>query len=194
MTLSREVDANAALNYLAAVEERFRDVPDNYDLFLEYMGQFNRKEIPALLLVDLVVRLLYSSVDLVEGFNAFLPTGWTVKSTLNEGQENSWTVTITNPEGTFLRRFSHVLIGDGEDDERAEHIPSVNEELQMMMNLVQSIRERYMDTPQVYEEFLRLINPRSNIGSRQDIFQAVKGLLHKSPDLVEQFQTLVVED
>jgi histone deacetylase complex regulatory component SIN3 len=44
MTLSREEGANAALNYLAAVEERFRDVPDNYDLFLEYMGQYNHKE------------------------------------------------------------------------------------------------------------------------------------------------------
>lgn len=44
MTLSREEGANAALNYLAAVEERFRDVADNYELFLQRMGQYNQKE------------------------------------------------------------------------------------------------------------------------------------------------------
>jgi histone deacetylase complex regulatory component SIN3 len=159
-------------------------------------------------LIDQVARLLYSSIDLVEGFNVFLPAGWEVKSAQNDSQDNAWTVTITSPQGSFIRRFSHALIEDGE--EHVELSPSAKEEFQRMVALVQSIQERYSNAPQIYEEFLRLINPGSNIGSRQvgpfdmfmqpetlyltqDIFLAVKSLLHDSPDLVERFQMLVID-
>lgn len=101
----------------------------------------------------------------MEGFNAFLPAGWKVQSSPDESQKNAWTVTITSPEGTFIRHFSHVLIEDGE--EHAELSPGVDDEFQRMVALVQSIKDRYSTKPQIYDEFLRLIHPGSDIGSRQ---------------------------
>ena len=102
----------------------------------------------------------------MDGLNAFLPAGWEVKSVQDEGGESVWTVTIKNPEGTFLRRFSEVPAKEGEDETRGI-TGGVNEEFKMMVELVQAIKDRYSTTPQVYEEFIRLINPNSNVGSRQ---------------------------
>ncbi|EFI28698.1 hypothetical protein CC1G_13724 [Coprinopsis cinerea okayama7 len=180
---------NVALSYLAAVEEQFNCAPEHYHRFLEYMTQYNRKEITASSLVTEVSAILYKFEHLVDGFNAFLPDGWTMKTSPDEKAPNAWVVNINTPEGEFIRRYSEVVLGEEEEEQEES---STKEEFKQMIQLVNDIQTRYTDDPAIYREFLKAIDPNSNSGSREEIFAVVKNLLHESPDLVGRFQTLVV--
>jgi len=76
---SRELKVEDALLYMDQVKIEFGDHPHIYNEFLEIMKKFKTQGIDTIGVINRVRRLFHGHIDLVLGFNTFLPVGYKIE-------------------------------------------------------------------------------------------------------------------
>jgi paired amphipathic helix protein Sin3a len=85
-------DLPDALNYLDLVKAEFHNQPETYDLFLDVMKSFKDLFLDTPGVIDHVIYLFEGRGALLQGFNSFLPPGWTIPPDAHSNPNFSWSV------------------------------------------------------------------------------------------------------
>ncbi|WFD35920.1 hypothetical protein MCUN1_002790 [Malassezia cuniculi] len=93
-----------ALLYLDQVKVQFTDHPDVYNRFLDIMKDFKSQSIDTPGVIERVSTLFRGHPGLIQGFNTFLPPGYRIECSVDQGDSNM--ITVTTPSGTTTQSLS----------------------------------------------------------------------------------------
>ncbi|KAF7327445.1 Histone deacetylase complex, SIN3 component [Mycena kentingensis (nom. inval.)] len=94
---ARSLNVSDALGYLDAVKNQFVREPEVYNRFLDIMKDFKSQVIDTPGVIDRVSHLFSGHVNLIQGFNTFLPSGYHIDVSRNP--DDVHTIIVTTPQG-----------------------------------------------------------------------------------------------
>ncbi|KAJ8464001.1 hypothetical protein ONZ45_g17389 [Pleurotus djamor] len=98
---NRPLNVTDALSYLDAVKVQFQEKPDVYNRFLDIMKDFKSQAIDTPGVIDRVSRLFHGNLQLIQGFNTFLPVGYRIEVSADPADPSL--ITVTTPSGTITQ-------------------------------------------------------------------------------------------
>ncbi|KAH7104880.1 hypothetical protein BKA62DRAFT_690990 [Auriculariales sp. MPI-PUGE-AT-0066] len=101
----RQLNVNDALTYLDAVKTQFSDQPDVYNKFLDIMKEFKTEQLTTPGVIERVSSLFRGHPSLIQGFNTFLPQGYSIECSTDP--RNASTIVVTTPDGTRTSQIQH---------------------------------------------------------------------------------------
>ena len=172
-----------ALSYLDKVKTTFADQPEVYDRFSLIMEDKARLvNTPGV--IARVSDLFHGHVDLIQGFNTFLPPDY--KIALED---------IHKLEGDRLRRLGCLEEQADDASISEQHQPYINQQHDALAYF-DKVWETFRDQPEVYDEFLSIIRQSVNQFDPfqpplsiipQSVMPGVSDLFHRHVDLINGF-------
>lgn len=160
---SEQARKQEALTYLKELKERLRDKKHTYDEFLEIMKEFKAQRLDTEGVIKRVKTIFAGHVDLILGFNQFLPRGHEIR---REDMER---------EAEEARARAQ---GGGKPQVEFVHA----------ISYVNKIKSRFANDERVYKNFLEILNMyRKNLKTISQVYDEVAQLFHAHPDLLEEF-------
>ncbi|ODQ49447.1 hypothetical protein PICMEDRAFT_23790, partial [Pichia membranifaciens NRRL Y-2026] len=98
----KPLNVKDALYYLDQVKLQFRNQTDVYNNFLDIMKDFKSQNIDTPGVIERVSSLFKGHPKLIDGFNTFLPQGFSIECSTSDVN----TIIVTTPLGTSIRRNS----------------------------------------------------------------------------------------
>jgi len=158
---SRElkVEVEDALKYMDRVRREFGDQSHMYNGFLEIMKDLKAQKVDTIGVITRVRRLFHGHIDLILGFNTFLPDGY--KMELKEGYNPNPGRESQPPKKR--QRLSEPIIG-GPNPQRMNFdplssSPDSSKQLQLdfdnAIDYVTTIKKRF--APDIYRKFLQIL-------------------------------------
>ncbi|KAL1888866.1 hypothetical protein Sste5346_009250 [Sporothrix stenoceras] len=92
----KKPELNDALSYVDQVKARLHDKPELYNKFLDILGDYQKKKRNMPDTMRRISSIFAGYPDLINGFDAFMPTGYGVR---HESENKLDTVRITTPDG-----------------------------------------------------------------------------------------------
>lgn len=101
----RPLNVKDALSYLEQVKLHFQTQPDVYNHFLDIMKDFKSHNIDTPGVIDRVSSLFRGHANLIQGFNTFLPAGYSIQCSMDPNDPNP--VRVMTPMGS--QTLPHML-------------------------------------------------------------------------------------
>ncbi|CAG8490875.1 5872_t:CDS:10 [Ambispora leptoticha] len=103
----KQLNADDAIKYLELVRTEFSDKPHIYIEFLDIMREFKSAVIGTEDVIERVILLFKDRVDIILGFNTFLPSGFVIEFLHGE---NDRKIAVTSPSGRldFMLQISGI--------------------------------------------------------------------------------------
>ena len=140
-----------------------RDKKHTYDEFLEIMKEFKAQRLDTEGVIKRVKTIFAGHIDLILGFNQFLPRGHEIR---REDMER---------EAEEARARAQ---GGGKPQVEFVHA----------ISYVNKIKSRFANDERVYKNFLEILNMyRKNLKTISQVYDEVAQLFHAHPDLLEEF-------
>lgn len=98
----KPLNVKDALYYLDQVKLQFREQTDVYNNFLDIMKDFKSQNIDTPGVIERVSSLFKGHPKLIDGFNTFLPQGFSIQCSTSD----PYSIVVTTPGGTSIRRDS----------------------------------------------------------------------------------------
>ncbi|TID13567.1 hypothetical protein CANINC_004925 [Pichia inconspicua] len=98
----KPLNVKDALYYLDQVKLQFREQTDVYNNFLDIMKDFKSQNIDTPGVIERVSSLFKGHPKLIDGFNTFLPQGFSIQCSTSD----PYAIVVTTPVGTTIRRDS----------------------------------------------------------------------------------------
>jgi paired amphipathic helix protein Sin3a len=206
-SLYRPLNVKDALSYLDDVKNQFSDQAEVYNNFLDIMKDFKSQSIDTPGVIDRVSTLFRGHPNLIQGFNTFLPPGYSIECSFDPSDPNP--IRVTTPTGTTTRpnvsNKSFPPVGPnalsnaeastrnvlgvpgfpgGQDQQAGGHI-----EFNHAITYVNKIKTRFANQPDIYKQFLEILQTyqreQKPIG---EVYEQVTVLFANSPDLLDDFK------
>ncbi|KAI6182361.1 HDAC-interact domain-containing protein [Aphelenchoides bicaudatus] len=203
-----------ALCYLEQVRQQFTDTPEIYSTFLEVMKDFKSQIIDTQGVIRKVGDLFVDHPRLIIGFNTFLPTGYEVQVI------NGTTLKIIEPNGIIEFPLNPDADNDASENELDDAVSMTpdeplgfdeplkidffndfqtneNQTLDDALVILNKIKERYNNQPQIYQQFLTLLgNYQASMRSgdpddRPDLHNRLLNLFKDDADLLADLRTFM---
>ncbi|KAE8446484.1 hypothetical protein EG329_011947 [Mollisiaceae sp. DMI_Dod_QoI] len=100
---------NDALHYLDQIKVEFQDQPEKYNLFLDVMKAFKAVELDTPGVIDHIHFLFAGREALLQGFNLFLPPGWSISPQTPPNPNFVWKVAMDDDEHRIGIRWQQNL-------------------------------------------------------------------------------------
>ncbi|KAI9269941.1 hypothetical protein BY458DRAFT_510338 [Sporodiniella umbellata] len=215
----RPLNVRDALTYLDQVKVRFSDQPEVYNRFLDIMKDFKSQVIDTPGVIDRVSTLFKGHPTLISGFNTFLPPGYRIECSTDPREPDLITVTTPSGVTTTTGRRHpldqdmppayYPYIHNPPLPPQIyrpppppppppasgipRHRPSEEEESPLefnhAINYVNRIKNRYAREPDVYKQFLEILQTYQKDNKPiQEVYSHVQYLFHGAPDLLEEFK------
>ncbi|KAJ1454683.1 hypothetical protein M885DRAFT_521244 [Pelagophyceae sp. CCMP2097] len=193
----RELKVEDALLYLDQVKMEFGDKPEIYNEFLDIMKNFKAQEIDTPGVIEQVSQLFRGYNKLILGFNMFLPDGYKIELSLDDGEDAMMTVHM--PPGVSVAIMgANVSSGPmprDRDDEPAqmdtsneEPPPDAPVEFDHAITYVTTIKKRFAHEPETYKAFLEILHTyQKEQRSIKDVLEQVSQLFADHADLLKEF-------
>lgn len=180
----RPLNVKDALSYLDQVKLQFRDQTDVYNKFLDIMKDFKSQSIDTPGVIDRVSALFKGHPKLIDGFNTFLPEGFSIECSTADPN----VIVVTTPSGKSIREdpsaaqnavsaaygansgagagprtgsgsvSSAVSYGNqpaiATSQQAALAAQGSPAEFDQAINYVNKIKQRYANRPEIYKHFL----------------------------------------
>ena len=232
-TTSSPLNVNDALSYLEEVKTQFRDQPHVYNRFLDIMKDFKAQHIDTPGVIERVSSLFDTRVDLIQGFNQFLPPGYRIECDRATGFVRVITPNgVTDSAGKSIKQdtFAPVRVLDATTVTNApppplatsqntmqngipsmarttqspaihaqsllpaQSQPSSGTEFGHAINFVNKIKQRFSDQPEVYKQFLEILQQYQKEGKPlQEVYSQVQVLFQDAADLLAEFKQFLPE-
>ncbi|KAH9943527.1 hypothetical protein B0H21DRAFT_490302 [Amylocystis lapponica] len=202
----RTLNVTDALSYLDSVKMRFQDNPDVYNRFLDIMKDFKSQLIDTPGVIERVSNLFHGHLELIQGFNTFLPAGYRIEC-ISDAQNPNY-ITVITPAGTTTQATDGVFafgnpvhqfgarpidatllsntIAQKEGEFSTDPVPEV---FQPAMSFVARVKKRYQNDPERYRQFLETLSDKSTLSPNDnDILQRIGKLFFDAPDLMKVFE------
>lgn len=201
----RRLNIEDALSYLDTVKSQFQDNPDVYNNFLDIMKEFNTQKIDTPGVIERVSTLFKGHTLLVEGFNTFLPPGYSIVCSSDPNDPNP--IRVTTPNGTITtgldrgspQRFTNFQSQPAPQPqfkypyeevlESPKADSTVPVEMDDAIGYVNKIKVRFTNEPYIYKTFLDLLQTyRREQRPILEVYQQVAVLFRGAPDLLADFK------
>lgn len=214
----RPLNVKDALSYLDQVKLQFRNNTDVYNKFLDIMKDFKSQSIDTPGVIDRVSALFKGHPKLIDGFNTFLPEGFSIECSTADPN----IIVVTTPLGKSIRErtgpsrgaagaaayraitSANSRSGGGSVSSTASYgnQPQISTpqqaalaaqgspaEFDQAINYVNKIKQRYASRPEIYKHFLENLQLyQKGIKPIYDVYREISELFHDSPDLLEDFK------
>ncbi|CAD5209235.1 unnamed protein product [Bursaphelenchus xylophilus] len=208
---NRPLMVDDALQYLEQVRQQFSDNPEVYSNFLEVMKDFKSQDIDTQGVIRRVSQLFVDHPNLITGFNTFLPSGYEVQVHGNMLRIIEPTGVTNLPMGGQSNETGF-RNGENQKDVNLANEPngklaplkvnvqdiSMNCEdtLDQAVSVLNKIKERYSNQPDVYQQFLVFLTNyqnsiRNDGDDKHDLYNKVVQLFRNDQDLLEEFKTFI---
>jgi len=151
-----------ALQYMDLVRREFGDHLHIYYEFLEIMQKSKAQEMDTIELIHRIRRLFHGHIDLILGFNAFLPDGYKIE--MKEGYNPPRPGRESQPPKK-RQRLSQSIMG-GLNPQRlnfgalssSQDSSTQPVDFDQAMNYVAIVKKRFATHPSIYNKFLDILN------------------------------------
>ncbi|EPR79603.1 Histone deacetylase domain containing protein [Spraguea lophii 42_110] len=187
-----EFDATDAMSYLNKVKDAFKETPTIYDSFLEVMKDYKHSRIDPSAVVKAVTTLFKSNINLLEGFNNFLPTEFKINfSKPNHIPQMKQPISTSHP--------SHPSIMYHQPPNKEIKKVSVDDDEQIKQDMatdyISKVRSRLFYNKAKYKNFIEVL--QSYQKKQIDVNQVVmklKVVLEGHKDLMDDFLKFIPEN
>ncbi|XP_010462873.1 PREDICTED: paired amphipathic helix protein Sin3-like 3 [Camelina sativa] len=163
---------NEAVSYLTTVRKAFHDEPGKYAQFLKIMHDFSARRVDTTTVIARMEKLMKDHLDLLLGFNAFLPAGFQItippKANNEFGQFRNVAGRSVSPEATTMDDATSYLtaVKEALSDEPAKYAE--------IIKLLNDLRARRVDTASVIARVEELLKDHQNLLLGFSVFLSAK--------------------
>ena len=158
---------SSALYYTQAVRQRFKQDPNIFHQFLHILEEIKQPNVDIVDLINQVVILFDGQVDLLTGFNSFLPRDYQIQ--------------VQN-DAVLIKVYEQV----------AQENSTNNIETEESLGYVRQVKHIFHDQQHVYESFIQLLAEfhRGEVDHMQTIRRVLE-LFHDHSELITGFNTFL---
>lgn len=131
--------------------------------------------------------------NLIQGFNAFLPSCYKIDCTKNSTNPETSNYTNQN-ESTFKNQNkNYTLLSDNINLQKNNG--SIRIEFSHAISYVNKVKTRFINQPEIYNEFLEILQSyQSEKNSLSEVHEKVKALFVRSADLLNEFKQFLPDN
>ncbi|KAH8924236.1 PAH2 domain-containing protein, partial [Atractiella rhizophila] len=149
---NKSLNVEDAIAYLARVQEAFHGKTEVYNRFLDIMKEYKGDLIDTAEVIERALALFSGNAHLVQGFNTFLPPGWSIdlprpQSSISQIATPAAATVLTH--GFFPPGHVAASQALGQGGKKVEFNHAIS--------YVGKIKARYVMHPQTYQSFLNIL-------------------------------------
>ncbi|KAJ3316874.1 Transcriptional regulatory protein sin3, partial [Gonapodya sp. JEL0774] len=174
-----------ALMYLDDVKREFQHEPVMYERFLDIMKEFKAMRIDTPGVIDRVCHLFRSRLNLLLGFNQFLPPGYHIEPSPSAFSE----VKVSMPSGVMMVSGNDTVVS-GMNNKMSPHL-----EFNNAINYIGRVKKHFKSEPDRYLQFLQILEAHQKEQRPvQQVYKEVMVLFHDAPELFEDFKKFLPDN